>query len=109
MKDSTRALVALLVFPLIGILGSSLIRGSTAQVTSALTSGTNASLVEVQFLAPRQMKVVRDARCTSYVDMTTAASRLPASTPEARELRDAELEDSLRKGWDAACYILKAQ
>lgn len=79
----------------------------TSVVQSNLQSGSNVALVEIQFLAERRMKVAKESRCTAYVDVTLAASRLPAGTPEAAAMRKDEVANSLTAGWTAKCYVEK--
>lgn len=79
----------------------------TNQLHRSIGTSTDRSLVEIQYLAPKNMKVVRESRCDPYVDMTLSAMRIQATNPSTQAARQERILQSLSEGWRAGCYVAK--
>lgn len=74
-----------------------------------IQNSTNISLVEIQYLNARKMKVVRESQCMSYVDLVLAAQRTTGFDINSQNLARQRVEEALQQGWNARCFVLKSK
>lgn len=106
---------------LVGRAGTAYMKGSTAvagallaptlnPMFSGINANTNRSLVQLQYLNPRNLIQVRTTACDSYVDLIqAAASSLSSMDPAVRATRNARIEAAMTSAYQAKCIRPKTQ